>query len=81
MDGILLKRDSNRVLLRYINIDHTNKLLKEFHDDPASGHFLARITTTKIMRVGYYWSTLFNDFHKWVRKFVKNFLSFLESKD
>ena len=45
--------------------------MKQFHDDLDGGHFLSRKTAMKIMRVGYYWPTLFNDSHKYVRKCKK----------
>eukprot|EP00253_Pinus_taeda_P016868 PITA_16868 len=48
-----------------------NKLLKakELHDGPVGGHFGADTTAHKIIRVGYYWPTLFRDTHEYVRKF------------
>lgn len=53
-------------------------MIKYFHDDPDDKHFLARTTSMKIMRVGYYWPTLFNDYHKHVRKCEK--CAFFSSK-
>ena len=38
------------------------------HDGPARGHFSKDTTTHKILRVGYYWPTLFKDAHAHVRK-------------
>ena len=46
-------------------------MIKEFHDGLDGGHFFARTTTMKIMRVGYYWPTLFSDAHKYVRRCEK----------
>lgn len=71
VDRVLFKKDSDGVLLRCIQIEQVSMLLKEFHDGPTGGHFLARVTLMKIMRAGYYWLTLFNDYHKWVRKCEK----------
>ena len=41
------------------------------HDGPDGGHFSARKIEVKIMRASYYWPTLFNDAHKYVRKCEK----------
>ena len=68
VDWILFRRDLNGVLLRCINPNQTDRMIKEFHDGPDGGHFLARTKTMKIMRVGYYWPTLFIDYHEHVRK-------------
>ena len=46
-------------------------MIKELHDGPNGGHFLARTTAMKIMRAGYYWPSLFHDYHKHVRKCEK----------
>ena len=48
-----------------------NIMIKEFHDGPDGGHFSARKIALKIMRVGYYWPTLFNEYHKHARKCEK----------
>ena len=46
-------------------------MIKELHDGPDGGHFSARTTAMKIMRVGYYWPSLFHDCHTYVRKCEK----------
>jgi hypothetical protein len=46
-------------------------MIKELHDGLDGGHFSARTTAMKIMRAGYYWSSLFHDCHKHVRKCEK----------
>ena len=38
------------------------------HDGPARGHLLGDTTAHKIIRVGYYWPTLFKDAHAYFRK-------------
>ena len=40
--------------MRCIDLDLTDTMIKEFHDGLDDGHFLARITTIKVMGVGYY---------------------------
>ena len=63
VDGILFRRDLNGALLRCIDIDQAKRMIKELHDGPDGGHFLGRTITMKIMRVGYYWPSLFHDCH------------------
>jgi hypothetical protein len=64
-DGLGWK-DRDRVLLRCVNKDEANKLLKELHSGYCGGHFVARTTAHKILRVRYYWPTLFADTHRYV---------------
>ena len=40
----------------------------ELHDFPTGGHLSGDTTAHKILRVGYYWPTLFKDAHAYVRK-------------
>ncbi|XP_057864610.1 uncharacterized protein LOC131072459 [Cryptomeria japonica] len=47
------------------------EVLKEFHEGPVGGHFAARTTALKIMRVGYYWPEMFKDAQSWVKKSEK----------
>ena len=54
VDGILLRKDLNGALLRCTKPNQVDRMVKEFHDGLESGHFLARTTTMKIMRNGYY---------------------------
>ena len=54
VDGILFRKDFNGALLRCIDIDQVERMIKELHDGPNGGHFSARTTAMKIMRVGYY---------------------------
>lgn len=68
VDGILFKKDYNNILLRCIEPDQIEIVLKEFHEGPARGHFAARTIALKIMRAGYYWPELFKNTHSWVRK-------------
>lgn len=53
MDGILFRRNLDGVLLRCINLDQVDRMIKEFHDGLDGGHFSARTTIMKVMRYGY----------------------------
>ena len=48
--------------------EDASKVVKELHDGPAGGNFSGDTTIHKILRVGYYWPTLFKDAHAYVRK-------------
>ena len=39
-------------------------MAKEFHEGDCGGHHSWKVTTNKIMRVGFYWPTLFSDVYK-----------------
>jgi hypothetical protein len=55
------------VLLRYIECEDADKVLKELHDGPTGGHFAGNTTAHKILRSGYYGHTLFRDAHTYAR--------------
>jgi transposase InsO family protein len=46
----------------------SKELMDEFHGGFCGGHFVAKTTTHKIVRVGYYWPTIFSDVHHLVWK-------------
>jgi hypothetical protein len=56
------------MLLRCLEKQEADKVLFELHDGPTGGHFRGDTTAHKILRAGYYWSTLFKDSHAYVRK-------------
>ena len=41
--------------------------MKAYHDGPCGGNFADKRTTHKILRMGYYWTSLFKDAKKYVR--------------
>ena len=71
VDGVLFRKDLNGVLLRCITSNQVDRMMKEFHDGLDGGNFLERKIAMKVMRASYYWQTLFNDAHKYVRKCEK----------
>ena len=69
MDGdILYKKSKDQTLLRCVDTNEAKKIVHEIHErvcgTHASGHVMAR----QIMRAGYYWMTLENDYISYVRK-------------
>jgi hypothetical protein len=55
------------VLLICLKPKDADKVLKEIHYVPTSGHFAGNTTAHKILRDGYYWPTLFKDTHTFSR--------------
>jgi hypothetical protein len=55
-------------LLRCLEKEDVERVLKELHDGPVGGHFAGETMTHNILREGYYWPTLFRDAHAYVRR-------------
>lgn len=55
-------------MLRCLENDGIDKVLKELHDGPIGGHFSGDTIAHKVLRAGYYWPTLFKDTHAQARK-------------
>jgi hypothetical protein len=68
IDGVLFWQNYDQVLLRCLEKDDAKHILIELHDGPGGGHFSGETTAHKVLRVGYYWSTLFKDAHAHARK-------------
>lgn len=60
-------RNLDGLILRCVDEDEAKKIIDEFHVGFCGGHYATRTTTHKILRVGYYWPTIFSDVHKFVR--------------
>jgi hypothetical protein len=45
-------------------------VLQEFHEGVCGGHFAPTTTAHRIMRVGYYWPTIFKDSYSMIRKCI-----------
>jgi hypothetical protein len=48
-------------LLKCIDKDESNRVMNDLHKGVCGGHQYWKETTFKILRVGYYWPTLFSD--------------------
>jgi hypothetical protein len=64
---VLFRVNYDGVLLRCLEHEDADKVLKEIHDGPGGGHFIGNTTAHKILRAGYYWPTLFKDAHTYAR--------------
>ena len=66
--GVLFRRNCDGVLLRCLHVEKTREILKEMHEGVCGGHFRPKVTPHCIIRVGYYWSTIFKDSYSFIRK-------------
>ena len=46
-------------------------VISSLHEGHAGGHFGEEVTAHKILKVGYYWMTLFKDVYSHVRKCIE----------
>jgi hypothetical protein len=67
LHGILFRKNYDGVLLRCLERQDVDNVLKDMHDGPVGGHFSGDTTTHKVLRAGYYWPTLFKDAHAYSR--------------
>ena len=68
MDNRLFRRGTDEILRRCVSKAEVQPILVACHDSACGGHFLGQLTRQKILRVGYFWPTLFQDAHEYVRK-------------
>ena len=52
---------------RCVREDQIHSILKACHDEPCGGDFADKRTCHKILRMSYYWPTIFQDARKYVQ--------------
>jgi hypothetical protein len=65
--GELFRTGPDLIIQRCVREDEVFNILKACHDEPCGGHFVDKRTTYKVLRLGYFWPTLFKDAKKYVR--------------
>jgi hypothetical protein len=60
-------RNPNGLIPRCVDELESKRLMTEFQLGFCREHFETKTTTHKILRVGYYWPTIFSDVHKFFR--------------
>ena len=55
------------LILRCVDEDEVKSIINEFHVGICGGHYATRTTNHKILKVGYYWPSIFYEVHKFVR--------------
>lgn len=68
INDVFFRKNYDGVLLRCLEKDDAEKVLKDLHDGPAGGHFSGDTTAHKVLRAGSYWPTLLKDAHAHARK-------------
>ena len=68
IDGVLFRKNYDKVLLRCLEKDDAEQILTKLHDGLVGGHFSEETTVQKVLREGYYWPTLLKDAHAHARK-------------
>ena len=66
---VLYKQNHEGIYLRCVRKEEARNILEHFHDKWGIGHGSDLATTYWILRVGYYWPTLFKDTHKHMKTF------------
>ena len=67
LNSALCWKDPSGVLLNCLVEKEAKKIMEDCHEGECGGHLFWKSTTNKIMRAGYYWSTLFADVYKMVK--------------
>jgi len=68
LNSALYWKDLGGILLNCLVEEEANKVMEDFHGGECGGHLFWKSTTNKILRVGYYWPTLFADVYKMVKR-------------
>jgi hypothetical protein len=67
----LFWKDPGGILLNFLTEEETEDIINEFHKGVCGGHHAWRATAYKILRVGYYWPSLFSNVNCMVRACVE----------
>ena len=66
-DPLLFKRGDDTIIRKCVLESEQGKILQECHASPYGGHFAGDKTAHKILKLGFYWSTIFKDCFEWVK--------------
>ena len=64
----LYRRGVDGLLRRCVVEEEVSKILEACHDSACGGHFAGRLTAQKALRAGYFWPTMFQDAHDYVKR-------------
>ena len=67
ISGCLFHTGIDQEIRRCVGEDEVYDILKACHNGPCGGHFADKRTTHKVLRMGYYWPSLFKDDRKYVK--------------
>eukprot|EP00253_Pinus_taeda_P035267 PITA_35267 len=66
-ENLLYWRDPSGMLLRCLDKEQSMEVMQQFHSSMCGGHHYWKTTAHKILRVGYYWPSLFSDVFAFVK--------------
>ena len=58
MDEVLYRRSFSQLYLRCLTLDESNYIMRDLHEGTCGNLLGARSLVHKIVRVGYYWSSM-----------------------
>ena len=64
----LFRRGADTILRRCVSQVKIPDILQVCHDSACGGHFSGQLTGQKILRASYFWHTMFQDSHDYVRE-------------
>lgn len=67
--AILYKKNHEGIYLHCLRKEEATWVMTKFHDKYGIDHGSGLATANQILRVGYYWPTLFKDAHNHVRTY------------
>jgi hypothetical protein len=67
---ILFRRNYDGILLRCIDENQAQELMREFHEGICGGNFSPTATSHNIIRDRFYWTSIFRDSYSTIRKCV-----------
>jgi hypothetical protein len=70
INDVLFRKNFDGVFLRCLEKEESERVLDELHTGEVGGNFGGDTTAHKVLRVGYYWPTLFKDAHTLSRKCI-----------
>ncbi|XP_026392711.1 uncharacterized protein LOC113288000 [Papaver somniferum] len=68
LGGVLYKKYYDEILLRCVDGDEPRRLLREIHEGICGPHMNGHMLSRKILRMGYYWTTMESDCFKYVKR-------------
>lgn len=72
INGYLFWKNTDGILLNYVDENETYRIITKFHGGFCGEQHYWRDSTDKVLRDGYYWSTLLIDVYKKVRAFIQH---------
>lgn len=68
IDEVLFKKSTTGLLQRCLEKDETDMVLRDVHEGKCGNHTAGRNLSLKILHMGYYWRTVWQDAIDYVKK-------------